>query len=556
MTHVKESTMRKFKKISALALGLVLAVGVGAGIGANRLEGAKAAENVSFTLNLTSLGGSAVLGTTAYDGGAERTATVNTIGIGSKAVSSNGANLQFQANNGVLYNTTALPGRLVSVVLTQTGTLRVHSLYGGSTSRLVNDATANYTVSDGTLVSTQSLTSTTWTIATGTDYTYFCISRGGNSSYVSSIVITYASESVEFGVLDHILLDHSSVKKTYLVGETFDAEGLIVTAVDEDDNEMEVIDWTTDYDGRTFVTSDIGTKQVTVAYTDTENDKTAYGNFDITIGEYVPVEGVISFGVANSEYKTSWTSADLSITKSVPEIGDLQFSEINNVRLNASPVVGSISIGGNSTTGGEFTITLPVGTYASSITFTGLSVGNDAKTPTLTINDKTSFVYSSALSTITLKPYDHALKISTLDYSRIWAESISITLKLLSNLPIDYAQHFLDTTSEECSLLDVKTATWNALSHVYSNLSAESKELIVLDSGNTTISEAVDRYVFIVNKYNYSDFMNFGLISPARGLNEVYEDDLTLTLIIAVSSIGITTLVSFYFLSKKKRVTE
>ncbi|MFA7385288.1 MAG: bacterial Ig-like domain-containing protein, partial [Bacilli bacterium] len=403
--------MRKFKKLSTLALGFALAIGVGAGIGANRLEGAKAAENVSFTLDLTNLGGSAVLGLTNYDGGAERTATVNTIGIGSKDVTSSGANLQFKKTTGVLYNTTALPGRLVSVVLTQTGTAREHSLYGGSTSRLVNDVTADYTVS-GTLVSTQTVLTTTWTISAGTDYTYFCISRGGNASTVSSIVVTYASASVEFGVLDHILLDHSSVKKTYFVGETFDAEGLIVTAVDEDDNEMEVIDWTTDYDGHTFVTSDIGTKQVTVAYTDTENDITAYGNFNITIGEYVPGEGVISFGVANSEYKTSWTSADLSITKSVPEIGDLQFSEINNVRLNASPRVGSISIGGNSTTGGEFTITLPALTYASAIKFNGLSVGSDATTPTLKINDKTSFTFASGMTSATLKPYDNVLVIS------------------------------------------------------------------------------------------------------------------------------------------------
>jgi hypothetical protein len=60
----------------------------------------------------------------------------------------------------VLLYTTALPGKIISVTINSVGTARESSLFGGS-ARLVNNTTADYTVTGGTQVGAASTTG--WT---------------------------------------------------------------------------------------------------------------------------------------------------------------------------------------------------------------------------------------------------------------------------------------------------------------------------------------------------------------------------------------------------------
>ncbi len=129
-----------------------------------------------------------------YNGGAERVWTQDLVGFGGKGITAgtggNAGTIQAQASNGVIYNTSALPGKIKSITLTQAGTARQSSCYCGSTGRLVNDVTANYTVS-GTQVGAASTTGWTATDFGANDYRYFAIKRGSNVAYFSSIVIEY-----------------------------------------------------------------------------------------------------------------------------------------------------------------------------------------------------------------------------------------------------------------------------------------------------------------------------------------------------------------------------
>jgi uncharacterized repeat protein (TIGR02543 family) len=140
-----------------------------------------------------------VLGNNAYNSGAERTWTQSTVGFGGKAITCNPNNtptsatacqyIQAQANNGVIYNTSALPGRIVSIQFTGTASV-ASSCYGG-TSRLVNSTTANYTVGGTQIGTAQTNTTYTWNTDAAANYTFFCIKRGTTPQYFSSIVITY-----------------------------------------------------------------------------------------------------------------------------------------------------------------------------------------------------------------------------------------------------------------------------------------------------------------------------------------------------------------------------
>jgi len=163
----------------------------------------------TITITNSSIGGSAVLGSNNYGSGAERTWTQSSINFGGKAITCNANNapsgstacqyIQAQASNGVIYNTSALPGRIISIRFIGASSV-ASSLYGG-TSRLVNTTSADYTVSGTQIGTAQTSTDYTWTTAAGDNYTFFCIKRGSSAQYFSSIVITYQTPPLPVSLL-------------------------------------------------------------------------------------------------------------------------------------------------------------------------------------------------------------------------------------------------------------------------------------------------------------------------------------------------------------------
>jgi len=184
------------------------------------------AQTKTITIDVASIGGTAVLGSNNYNSGAEKTWSTGGISLGGKAITTNTANspasgdvagtyVQAQANNGVIYNTVALPGRVVSVTLNQGGTARQSSLFGG-TSRLVTSTAADYTTA-GTQVGSASTTGWTSTDLTGTNYTFFAIKRGANAAYFTSITIVY--EDPTMAVIDSSKGKANLVKNTIVTNE-------------------------------------------------------------------------------------------------------------------------------------------------------------------------------------------------------------------------------------------------------------------------------------------------------------------------------------------------
>jgi hypothetical protein len=174
-----------------LPLCLVLVLGVGNVWG----------QTTTITITNATIGGSSVLATGTYNSGAERTWTQSSINFGGKAITCNNSNtptgatacqyIQAQAANGVIYNTSALPGRIVSVKFT--GTASVASSCFGGTSRLVNTTSADYNVGGTQIGTAQTNTTYTWNTDAATNYTFFCIKRGSTTQYLSSIEVTYES---------------------------------------------------------------------------------------------------------------------------------------------------------------------------------------------------------------------------------------------------------------------------------------------------------------------------------------------------------------------------
>lgn len=195
----------------------------------------------TITIDLTSIGGSANIGNNAYAGGAERTWTQNSVSFGGKAItaaqSPNTGAIQAQANNGVIYNTTAIPGRIKTIQVNQNAST-AFTLSAGSTTRLVNSTTNVYTVTGGT--SAGSVSGTTWTSAdlSSQNYTFFALKKGSSAAYITSIVITYEpatspsfTTTGTFGAFSYVEGNGPSANQSVSVsGSNLDNSAVTVTA--------------------------------------------------------------------------------------------------------------------------------------------------------------------------------------------------------------------------------------------------------------------------------------------------------------------------------------
>ncbi|MFA5649173.1 MAG: bacterial Ig-like domain-containing protein [Bacteroidales bacterium] len=178
------------------------------------------------------------------------------------------------------HNTTATPGPITNISVTMPGSGSLRSL----TPR-VSSTAAVTSHTGGTALTAQTFTTNTqtlnWTIPSADNIRYFQLVPGGNTNW-ASFSFTYEEVSQEFGLLDHITLDTANAKLNYYVGDAFNLSGLSVTAYDTVGfTKILSSGYTSDYDGYTFSQGDIGTKLVTVSYT--EGEVTVTETFSINV---------------------------------------------------------------------------------------------------------------------------------------------------------------------------------------------------------------------------------------------------------------------------------
>jgi len=111
------------------------------------------------------------------------------------------------------------------------------------------------------------------------------------------------------------------------------------------------------------------------------------------------------------------------------------------------------------------------------------------------------------------------------------------------------------TLDPECSASSVLSTTWTALAADYAALDTYAQARLTAataaDTNNAEIADFIARYIIIVNKYGYSNFMGHALSAQITenitGSNNVY-----LVIIIAMSSFAVLGI--SLFLKKKKEV--
>ena len=289
---------------------MVVGVGVGIAVNKDRETEPVYADDVqtsSITITYDGFDGSP-----SYSSGKEFTGTfndgTNNIVIGCKYVMNSSGNMQAQANNANIYNKTALPGRLVSLELNQTGTARAFTAFGGSTQLFSSSENGTGKTPSGTsLGSVSAAAKMTWTPAENTDYTFFAIHKGGNAGYISSIVVTYevagGGQQEEDGVTvslnkDALELDlngGATGSLTALAVATGEANANLTAASDNED--VAEISTPTPTSGTAFTVTakSVGTANITVK---SVWDPTITATCEVTVVDTTP--RYVAFKKANS----------------------------------------------------------------------------------------------------------------------------------------------------------------------------------------------------------------------------------------------------------------
>lgn len=139
----------------------------------------------------------------------------------------NNSNMQFNETPYV-YNISEVPGRIKSVTITKGGGKdRSWSVYMAGKSL----TSKNYK-SEGTQIGKSQTVSSnyTWKVPEGSDYNYFYITKGSNSTQISSIVITYEVKSIPALKTSLSILDFGSVENNTSKDLTFKLSGTKLSA--------------------------------------------------------------------------------------------------------------------------------------------------------------------------------------------------------------------------------------------------------------------------------------------------------------------------------------
>lgn len=341
-------------------------------------------------------------------------------------------------------------------------------------------------------------------------------------------------------------------KMSYNIGQSFNPTGMKIRAT------YDLGPTNDDYIAYSFSPTaafdSLGSKVITITSTEDVSKTTT-----LTVSVVEQAEGTYGISSSATTYNANPAIGDLNIEKSNPLLGDIVLSDTNQFRL-FSGVAGltthKMSFGGGQDTTGTATFTLPSGLVATSVTLTGISRGNDINTPvpTLSINGVLKYTYSASETSLTTKVYSNSLVIAS-GNKRIWVEEIEIVAKSAVNAALDYGTYFLGETDDECASLNVTSATWNGLKAVYEHADVAVQNVVKsadADQGGNDLEKAIARYTFIAAKYGYNDFLSLGIVPGANQLDVNNSLDFNISVIVLVSVLGVSFLLGYYLLNKKK----
>lgn len=248
------------------------------------------------------------------------------------------SNMQFNSTPYV-YNISEVPGRIKSVTITMGGgTARIWSVYMAGKSL----TSKNYQ-SEGTKIGNSQTVSSnyTWKVPEGSDYNYFYITKGSNSTQISSIVITYEVRSTPALKTSLSILDFGAVENNTSKDLSFKLSGTKLTA-----------DATLSVDGEYFTVAPTTVAQTdgTIAETDVtvSYKPTAVGSHTatLTISSTGAKDKTITLtGTSANAYNVAWNVNGKAYSEGTPTTKVVDGEKVTVLPTTPKDINGKVFVG-------------------------------------------------------------------------------------------------------------------------------------------------------------------------------------------------------------------
>lgn len=242
-----------------------------------------------------------------------------------------GPSLQLKASTGKVYNTTAING-LTSLSITYSSSADLTVYFGKSS----NPSTSPLTVKSGQLYDLSSYATNT----------YLSIRTGNEYALISEIKITYSCIPVDAPTLTSLNVTSLPNKTTYVVGNTLDTTGLVITANYSDGSNKVVTNQCVLDPKNGDILNTIGTQTINCQYS--ENGVTVNTTFSVEVNAATSEEiSEIILSASPNEIKVGETTTiNLEVVPSTASRSVTWSSSDNNIAsVSSTGVVTGISKG-------------------------------------------------------------------------------------------------------------------------------------------------------------------------------------------------------------------
>jgi len=420
-------------------------------------------------------------------------------------------------------------------------------------------------------------------------------------SYTESAVTkttTITGITVSANNVASIAIKSPATTTTFTLGSSFSSAGLVITATYENESTQ---DLTSGFDISSVDTSKLGPQTVTITYAGkttsyvinvTNNGAIVSSGLggsasDLFISEYI--EGA-NYNKAIEIFNGTGSSVDLSgytlklysngsttPTQSLTLSGTLANNDVYVLAHDsAATEILAVADTTNQTVinfNGNDAVALFKGTTLIDL-FGDNTTGNDPGTSwsvtdfndtSATTHDKTFVRHSSINAPSATSPFlanqwlTYALGTHSYLGGHTFAGGGSTGDITANEQAIAWASYFLEMTDETClAMTGAFGSYWNNLALEYGYMVAEAKDAFVDNiESNATITAATERYLFILQKYSLTDFVEDGdgnaINSPA--LMSVQAERNALVAIAIIVGVSVTAIVFLTIALRKKETT-
>ena len=404
----------------------------------------------------------------------------------------------------------------------------------------------------------------TWTLDTSTTGV-----KTLTVTYLEYAAVEINDINVYVVTMDHLVIDSSSAKTSYYVGDTLSTEGLVIKGVDSSDNEYPIGIEDVSFSPTTLSTA--GTQQITASYTN-EDSSVATGTYNVTVSVfngYSKVTSLTDLSIGDSYVVGSPANNVLmgAITGSNKYLSSVDGSTAYNVNkdkvsadLPSSVIEVTLLYAGedafylydlSSAKYLSFSTSAADTSYVSSLSnATILNASFSGEQISLEIGDSARCLGYNAGSP-RFASYNNNAQYNTIALYKVSGSSLKTSLTTFANnsLKMNDPAYEGDISTPNCA------DNYAAMKSAYVALSEAEKNIFEYSSDYAAAKARMIKWAIANHEtFTYNAETPFAALVSQNIFGLSGETSATTVAVIIISVIGVSALGGFFFLRKRKEI--